>query len=107
MAPIFGAIFFARIPASLAAGATALRSVVCDEMLTPGVLNELAAAALAVPQCLPGFGALRQLAAPHNHTCGKFDLAHWNIIYQNFDNAAPGDPSVSSKKRAFGGNDDR
>jgi len=76
-------------------------------MLTPSVLNELAAAHSASHNASLGFGAPQQLAAPHNHTCGKFDLAHWNIIYQNFDNAAPDDPSVSSKKRAFGGNYDR
>jgi hypothetical protein len=28
--------------------------------------------------------------APYNPPCGKFGLAHWNIIYQNFDTAAPG-----------------
>ena len=133
MAPIFGAIFLRcrsdRLRRRMRMAISCLRRNAHARRA-----KRTCRCPFPVPQCLPpGSGVVRPscftisttgtvvlaphnadcqgrsgaLPAPHNHTCGKFDLAHWNIIYQNFDNAAPTTFCVSSKKRAFGGNNDR
>ena len=92
MAPIFGAIFFARFPASRC-GAVQSDQLSATKCSRQACLTNLQ---LSTPgPTMPAWGsaAPRLLAAPHNHTCGKFDLAHWNIIYQNFNCAAPDDPA--------------
>ena len=89
-----GPFFFARFRPSVALRCeTPCRTVVCDELLTSGVRNVLAALGTQSHNVRPQIGP-----GAHKPTCGKIVLAHWNIIYQNFNNAAPAALRVSFKK---------
>src|SRR3974390_2843065 len=91
MARIFGA-FFCAVPAEPRRG-DQLSATKCSRQACP---KQLAAAHA------PSHNG-RALAPPGNPTprtttpCGKFDLAYWNIIYQNFNSAAPDDPGSAQK----------
>jgi hypothetical protein len=86
MAPFFGAIFLCPFSARASRGAlrtpaAELSATKCSSQACGTILPLLARG----PTMLPTGGRRK-----HYQTCGKFDLAHWNIIYQNFHIAAPG-----------------